>query len=191
MGKALALMEAEHVVATTMPATLPFSDWLGIGRDLFARRRDIDWAIGDWARHGQAHYRDDPQFKLMLEGIGVEPKRIDQAAKVAAAFPEHCRAKGVSFDVHKHALSIDADERLPFLQRAEKEHWTERKAHHAVVEWKHAQGHLLDDDDDVSREAVEIIRAINRASPEAREYVFDLMEAAGRGKPINEDQAYA
>lgn len=187
---AVTVIQQERVVGIALPEDMTFDAWLEVGRDLFRQRRDIDWQIGDWGAHGKRHFRDDPQFQLMLEGLGIEPKRIEAAAKVATVFPPHCRASAVSFEVHQKLANVDPDDRLQMLRRAEREHWTPKKAHHELVEYRYSQGQLLDEDDESTRKAVEIIRAWNRADPEAREYFFELARLADFG-PIDEDKAYA
>jgi len=180
----------ERIVGTNLPADMPITEWVEVGRALFTQRRDIDWLIGDWAGYGLAQYRGDEQVEMFVQQLGLDPKRAREQARIAQAFPPAQRSTKVEFAVYGEIASVAAEDRLGFIRRAEQEHWTPKAAHHAVVEWKHAQGQLIVDEDDTTREAVEIIRAWNRASPEAREYAFDLMEAVGRGKAIDESKAY-
>jgi hypothetical protein len=170
----IATIEPE-AIALALPADLPFADWMTVGKDLFDQRRKCDWMMADWWKHGQANFRDEPQFMLMLEQTAADPKRLSAMAKVAEAFPPHMRAGSLSFEVHREIASVSADDRLAMIGRADKERWTERTAHAEVVSYRYQQGSLLPEDDPENREAVEIIRAWNRASKGAREYAYALM----------------
>lgn len=168
-----ALSVIDHdAIGLSLPADLAFDAWCDLGRDLIGNQRRADWLVADWAKHGREHYQG--QFTFMVEAIGMEPKRLSSMAKVAEAFPEAQRAGNLSFEVHKEIAAVSADGRLAMLNQAARESWTERQAHHHVVEHKYEQGSLLPDDDPENREAVEIIRAWNRASPDARRYFWEL-----------------
>lgn len=172
---AIATIEPE-AIALALPVDLPFADWMTVGKDLFDQRRKADWCLADWWKHGQANFRDEPQFALLLEQTAADPKRLSAMAKVAEAFPPHMRAGSLSFEVHREIASVTtADDRLAMIGRADKERWTERTAHAEVVSYRYQQGSLLPEDDPENREAVEIIRAWNRASKGAREYAYALM----------------
>jgi hypothetical protein len=176
-----------EVIALSLPTHMPFTEWVGMGKGLLGQRRLVDWLIADWWKHGHKSYAEEPQFQFMVEQLAVDPKRLNAAAKVAEAFPEHMRAANLSFEVHRELASIAPDDRLPMIQRAAREKWTEKRAHSAVVEYRHEQGTLLPDDDPETRMAVEIIRAWNRAPENARRYFFDLARRVSFG-PIDEEK---
>lgn len=171
----IATIEPE-AIALALPSDLAFDAWKALGGDLFQRQRHTSWMLADWWKHGQANFRDEPQFALLLEQTAADPKRLSAMAKVAEAFPPHMRAGSLSFEVHREIASVTTpDDRLAMIGRADKERWTERTAHREVVEYRYSQGSLLPEDDPENREAVEIIRAWNRASKGAREYAYALM----------------
>jgi len=179
----------EDAIGLALPEDLPFTDWVGMGKSLFDQRRKTDWMLADWWKHGHSQYRGEPQFALLLEQTAADPKRLNAMVKVAEAFPPSSRAGSLSFEVHREIASVDAPNRLEMLHRADTERWTERTAHAAVVEYRYQQGTLLPDDDPENREAVEIIRAWNRASPDARQYFYELAEMVSFGC-INEGEAH-
>jgi hypothetical protein len=173
---ALATLDRNDAIALALPDDLPFAEWMAVGKDLFDRRRRCDWMTADWWRHGQSQYRDDPQFAMVLEQTAADPKRLSAMAKVAEAFPPHMRAGSLSFEVHREISSVtEPEQRLAMIARADQERWTEKTAHAEVVTYRYEQGSLLPEDDPENREAVEIIRAWNRASRAAREYAYELM----------------
>ncbi|MES3042688.1 hypothetical protein [Sphingomonas faeni] len=172
---AIATIEPE-AIALALPDDLAFDAWKQIGADLFQRQRNTSWLLADWWKHGAGNFRDEPQFALLLEQTAADPKRLSAMAKVAEAFPPHMRAGSLSFEVHREIASVTTpDDRLAMIGRADKERWTERTAHAEVVQYRYTQGSLLPEDDPENREAVEIIRAWNRASKGAREYAYALM----------------
>lgn len=183
---AIAIIEPE-AIALALPDDLPFGDWVDVGKSLFDQRRKCDWMTADWWRHGSSHFRAEPQFALMLEQVAADPKRLSAMAKVAEAFPPHMRAGSLSFEVHREIASVATPEdRLAMIARADQERWTEKTAHAQVVTYRYEQGTLLPEDDPDNREAVEIIRAWNRASPAARAYAYELMTSDCRA--INEGE---
>jgi hypothetical protein len=178
-------------IALALPADMTFDAWKALGGDLFQRQRNTSWLLADWWKHGAGNFRDEPQFALLLEQTAADPKRLSAMAKVAEAFPPHMRAGSLSFEVHREIASVTTpDDRLAMIHRADTERWTERTAHREVVEYRYSQGSLLPEDDPENREAVEIIRAWNRASPDARRYFYELAVGAKFGS-INEGEASA
>lgn len=158
-----------------------FGEWVEQGRSLIQRRREADWALADWWNDGRKHHKDEPQFKLFADAVGEDAKGFTAMAKVAEAFPPHLRAGNVSFEVHREIAALPSTHRLPMIARASVEKWSKRTAHAQVVECKYQQGMLLPEDDPEYRSAVEIIRAWNRATPEARQYFMELATPAKLG----------
>lgn len=175
---------------TTLEPTQDQAAWIDRGRALVRERTEVDWRIADWIGEGRAkEYATQAQFDFLAAELGVAPRALRIAAKVAEAFPPSQRSTALPYDVHAHLATLPADERLPALQRAATEGWTERDAKTAVVEHRH-QAAMFDDEDAETRLAVEIIRAWNRAPVESRRYAFELMDAHTFAA-IDEDQAHA
>jgi hypothetical protein len=180
-----------NAMTTIEPAT-DFQSWVEQARILFAQHRQTEWQVAEHLRIGIERFPDEPQLNLFLDQIGVDKKRAISDAKVAKLIPESWRTDKISFDVCKQIAKVeDPDLRLRMLKQAESEHWNEKEAHHAVVEHKSETGQLIPDDDPVVRLSTEIVRCWNRATPDAREYFYQLAEmaaASGFG-PIDEDAA--
>lgn len=180
----------DDVVALALPDDLEFETWVDLGRKLFTRHRNTEWMLADWLKAGTERFHDEAQFDLFLGEIGVDPKRAIADAKVAKLIPAAWRSDKISFEVCKHIAKVDDPVlRQRMLKQAVDEHWNEKKAHHAVVEHKSETGQLLPDDDPVARLSTEIVRCWNRATPDAREYFFQLAEIAAANDfgPIDED----
>ncbi|MBB5709322.1 hypothetical protein [Sphingomonas xinjiangensis] len=176
---ALAIVETAPVPA--------FDSWIEQGRTLAAQRRELDWQIGDWLAEGQEKFGDQLELGLLSERLGIDPKRLKQAEKVATAFPEHMRAEGVPFEVHAYIAALPADRRLPVLKQASDEHWGEREVKRVVTQHRQLTAAFIDDDPE--RLATEMFRCWNRMPVDVREYAWELLERAKRAgfAAINED----
>src|ERR1051326_7770474 len=117
---ALAIVEAAVVPA--------FDTWIQTGRDLVQRRKEIDWQLGDWLAEGRQTFGDQAQFDFLADSLGLAPKRLKDAEKLAKAFPAHLRAKDVPVEVHARIAALPEAERVEVLQRAAREHWDEKRA---------------------------------------------------------------
>lgn len=178
------------VVHATPQETI--ADWADKMRRLILDKRNVEWEIADTLEAGRAQFGDDPQMQLFLDAIGYDQKRAIADAKVAKLIPAAWRTDKISFEVCKHIAKVEDPElRRRMIKQAEAEHWNERAAHHAVVEHKVASGTLFGDDDPVARLSTEIVRCWNRATPDAREYFYQLaeMSAASGFGIIDQDLA--
>ena len=180
-----------NAIASIAAAPSPtFDSWIDQGRDLAAQRRNVDWAIADWLATGQQQFGNQLEFGILSERLGIDPKRLKQAEKIAIAFPEHLRAGDVPFEVHAYVAALPEEQRLSTLQRASREHWGEREAKRAVTEHKQ-QVAMFEDEDTEARWATEMWRCWNRApSPDAREYAYELIRRSAENGfgVINEDE---
>lgn len=166
-----------------------FHAWISTGRALVDQRRDIDWKLADHIAAGRAQFGDQLEFDILSEALGLEPKRLKEAERVALAFPEHLRAQDVPVEVHAYIASLPPDQRLEKLQQASREHWGTKEARAVVTRHKQQEA-MFEDEDSTARLATELFRAWNRMPAEAREYAWPLLErarAAGFGA-INEDE---
>lgn len=173
----------------TAEAPTPFHTWLETGRSLVDQRREIDWRLGDWLADGRKQFGDQAEFDFLADALGLAPQRLKQAERVALAFPEHLRAHDVPVEVHAYIAALPEEERLQTLQRASREHWGESQAKR-VITLHRQQTAMFEDEDAETRQAVEIIRAWNRAPTESRRYFWELAKRADFGAII-EDEAVA
>lgn len=180
-------MNALAVIAAETPAA--FQTWLDTGRSLVDQRREIDWRLGDWLASGRQQFGEQAEFDFLAEALGLEPKRLKEAERVALAFPEHLRAQDVPVEVHAYIAALPEDQRLEKLQQASREHWGTKEAR-AVVTRHRQQTAMFEDEDSTARLATELFRAWNRMPVEAREYAWPLLERAhaDRFGAINEDE---
>lgn len=165
------------------PAQMPagFDAWMEQGRALLERRDAIEWDLADWIAGGEDAFGKQLGLDLLAVELGIAPKRLRTAAKVAKAFPAAHRAPGLPFDVYREIARVEPDQRLPMLSEAARDHWTQAVASDRVEEWRTSTGRRLANDDEVDALGAEIIRAWNRAgSPEAREYVWAFLRHAAQ-----------
>ena len=173
MGAALAIVE------TQVPAG--FDDWLATGRALLEQRNEADWKLADWLADGKQQFGNQLAFDMLGEQLGIAPKRLKTAVKVAQTFPPALRAPELSFDVHREIARVEPETRLKVLRDAAAGRWNEKVAHERVENIRIESGAVLLDDDPEHREVVEMIRAWNRmSSPEVREYAWPYFQHAAR-----------
>lgn len=172
-------MAAALAIVETQPAG--FDAWLETGRALLEQRNEADWKLADWLADGRDKFGNQAQFDFLGEQLGIAPKRLKSAVKVAKLFPPATRATNLSFDVHREIARVDADSRFEVLNAAAKDGWNEKVAHERVERIRIDTGSVLPDDDPEHRECVELIRAWNRiSSPEVREYAWPYLQHAAR-----------
>ena len=164
------------------------ADWIGRGRDLAARRRDVDWAIADWMTEGKdAGYLTQSGFDFLSENLGLAPKRLKDALKAAATFPPALRDTALSVEHHAAVASLPKEEALPLLKRASTEHLPVNELREAVNQYRYRTGQRFDDEDMDSTLCTHIVRAWNRATPEARRSFMELAETVNF-QIIDEDE---
>lgn len=168
-------------LALHLPADMPFDEWIGVGRSLADRRRNLDWMIGDWFVHGQTHHAE--QLKLALPEITDDPKFLTRAAKIAEAFPEATRDASLSFRHHEHVADLPADEAQTLLAKAKANHWPARKVRLEAMNRKVELGQtqIFADDDFAYNEMMALSRAWNRARPSVRSEFLEMATEAGGG----------
>lgn len=174
-------------IGLALPDDLTFDAWADLGRSLLTNQRRAEWLVADWGNFGRKHFQ--AEFGFMAEQAGVDVKRLSIMAAVADAYPEGLRATNLTFDTHREIAAVsEPGDRVRMLKQAADETWTTNRAHHEVVQYKHQQCLLWDDDDKGASWATEMIRCWNRApTPDDRRYAFELMQASGFA-PINEDE---
>jgi len=110
---------------------LTCDDWLTIGKSIASAHREKQWEMADWFAYGKRRAKEDPQFAaqmaLALPEITEDPKRLEQAAKVAEAFPRQERTLALSFDHYAALASLPHGEARKLLEKAEREHIPPRK----------------------------------------------------------------
>lgn len=172
--------------AMSIPATATIDQWIDAGRQLATMKKRLGFMIGDWVNHGRQHFPD--QIEMALERAEIDPKFAQKAANVARMFPAHCRAESLSFDHHRALVKLPAPERIEILHKADNGHWGVGDVREAVTQWRYENGQLFDDEDVETHLCTLIVKAWNRATPDARKLFMALAETVGTGV-IDEDEA--
>ena len=166
-------------------------EWVQRGRELATRRREVDWDLADWMAEGKsAGHLTQITFDFLAESLGLAPKRLKDAQKAAETFPPALRDRNLSIEHHAAVASLPRDEALPLLKRASQDHLPVNALREYVTQHRYATGQNFADDDMDSTLCTHILRAWNRATPEARRLAFDRIKAAARAgfTIIDEDE---
>lgn len=169
--------------AITIQST-DFDNWLAIGRDLARTRLEIDWRLGDWLASGKDTFAPE-QIELALGEIAADVEQaraLRRVEKVARAFPPSQRHAALTFEHHANLVDLPAQEALPLLVRAGKEHLTARQVRVEAMLRKVDLGMVLPREDDPEDDAMlACVRAWNRAPVNVREDFAEMVAESGYG----------
>ena len=167
-----------NALSVIKPAALPadFATWLSDGRDLLARRNETEWALADWMATGRETFGDQAAFDFLADELGIAPKQLKSAVKVATTFPAHLRDTALTFQHHESVANLPVTDALEVLKRAKDEHLDDRETRAAAVRRQTVieQRTLLPEDDWDHHALMAITRAWNRAPRHVREEFIDL-----------------
>jgi hypothetical protein len=177
------------------PSATPQEDWLTRGRDIAHRKVALDWDMAEWIAEGVAEGHAKQlgfNFADLGHELGIKTPHLKAACKVAQAFPPSLRHPDLSVEHHAAIANLPKDEALPLLVRASKEKLEARDLREIVTQRRYETGANFADEDTDSTLCTLIIRAWNRATPDARELAFELIElaAAHEYTIIDEDEAF-
>jgi hypothetical protein len=175
------------MVARTQPSpelVAKYAEWIENFRDYLAERDVASWAMADLVASARREGFGSTCTE-MAEALNINRLRFSNIGRVAMAFPPDKRNYVVPFDVHSFLAGLPDETRFDTLATAAAERWGERKAKEVAVAYRQEKAGFVDNDPETTL-AVHVMRAWNRATPEAREYFNGLREIAGLGL-IDED----
>jgi len=96
-----------------------YEQWVRYGRKLQLADKGIQWALGDWVRHGETHFKDRAEQAVIFTGKKV--KTLQNYATVAEAIPKSRRRDSdkVDFSTHADVAMLPEDEQEKILSKAE------------------------------------------------------------------------
>lgn len=170
---ALAIVEA-----APLPAGM--QDWLTTGRTLLQQRTALDWSLGDWIADGRERFGDQAAFDFLADELGIAPKELKGAVKVATSFPPHLRDAGLSFAHHESVVGLPRDEALGILKRAKVEHLDDRETRIVAVKRRaEIQPGYQAEIDWTDTQYRDLVRRWNAASEEVRRMLIEQHEETG------------
>ncbi len=173
---------ATEVLPPTNIAPEGFDQWLESGRELYEKRKEIEWSCADWLSTGIEKYPEQMALVLpMLASDQIEQKKLISLARIAASIPASQRCTALTFDHHAHVADLPLEERLSLLNRAEQENWSARATRIFAIERKAALGvsnTTFEDDDFEYIELMAMVRGWNRARQDARESFLEMANDA-------------
>jgi len=175
------------MVACTQPSpdlAAKYAGWIETFRDHLAERDVASWAMADLVASARAEGFGST-ITEMANALNINRLKFSNIGRVATAFPPDKRNYVVPFDVHAFLAGLPDETRFATLEMAAAEGWGERRAKEVAVAYRQEKAVFVDDDPETTL-AVHVIRAYNRATPEARQYFNELRKVAGLGI-IDED----
>lgn len=167
------------------PSPAGFNEWMAQGRELYARRKELEWECADWLSTGLNKFPD--QMTLALQEFASDPieqKALVRTARVAAKLPASQRNAALTFAHHAHVADLPVDDRLELLKRAETENLSARAMRIVSLERKaelNIGNSQFEDEDWEYRELMAIVHAWNRARQDARQSFYDMAGDAELG----------
>lgn len=171
-------MNALSIIQAASP--VGFDDWLASGRLLLQQRNELDWRLGDWLAEGRETFGNQAAFDFLADELGIAPKQLKSAVKVATAFPPHMRDTALTFQHHEAVATLPTVEALDVLRAAKTQHLDDRETRIEAVRRKVEIGQttLLPDDDWDHHALMAITRAWNRAPEHVRSEFLELAAEA-------------
>jgi hypothetical protein len=172
-GNALRVIESVAVelpLSLDLPTSLPFDDWVNLGRRLCQGQHAINWHIGDWWAFGDHRYGE--RAKVAAEGIfGREFQTLANLASIARAYEPSRRREVVSFTHHAEVAGLEPEIADSLLDRAARDHLSAKDVRREVQAMKAGN-------DTAPLQTAQ--PAIVRASPQPPVPRNELTEAYGR-----------
>lgn len=106
-----------------MSETLPFDEWVQLGRQLTEVGDSMAWWVGDWIEQGTVVYGG--KYEEALKVMSLEYDTLRNYALVARRFAELSRRRdNLSFGHHQVVASLDAVDADLWLDRATEQRWS-------------------------------------------------------------------
>jgi N6-adenosine-specific RNA methylase IME4 len=105
-----------------LPATLPFDDWLELGRGLRLLEGAVQWWVGDWLNYGERRYGQ--KYTEAAAATGYAYDSLNAARWVAQRIEVVRRRTNLSWSHHKEVAGLDVPEQELLLDAAEAEGWS-------------------------------------------------------------------
>lgn len=107
-------------------------EWCELGRELRDRLSGYQWAIGDWLALGSVFGPHGEKYNRAADLTGIPIERLQSYYYVSRTYSRARRVAGATWSMHKEAVTIRDDLRLPFLQRAVASGWGMKAFVHEV-----------------------------------------------------------
>lgn len=175
------------MVAQTLPTperAAQYAEWLATFHQHAAARDAENWALADMVAEARRCGVSSTLTEI-AKVLDLARLKLSACVRVATAFPPNKRDHRLSFEAHTHLACLPEETRFDTLATAAGEGWGERKANAVAVAYRQERAGFVDEDQETTL-AVHVMRAWNRATPEAREYFNELRKLAGLGI-IDED----
>lgn len=121
MGAALRVIEraqGNSPLSLNLPDDLSFEAWVDEGRRLCIGSHAIQWHIGDWWRHGVAHYGEEETRKAAADIWGVESETARNCGWVAAKFDPVARATELPFSHYRTVAALPEETAKDLIAKA-------------------------------------------------------------------------
>lgn len=123
----------------SLPESMDHTEWLSVGTKLRQMEQSVMWWIGDWLRFGEVKYGQTYKDAAQATGYAVGTLKI--AKHVSETFSEPLvRHNDLTFDHHRLAAPLEANERETVLSKAARENQSTREMKAEIGKLKNRVG---------------------------------------------------
>lgn len=146
-----------------------------------AQRSALDWQLADQALHRSQALRQSEHravFKALAAEVGVSHLRLSRLAKIAEAYPPDRRDPALTFEHYAGVFHLPEGDRESLIAEAKQARINSHKTRVEALRRKAFGSEYMPRDDPEYDELMRIVRAWNRAGPDARGTFAELVEEA-------------
>ena len=112
--------------------TVSYDVWDAYGEGLHKVEGAIQWVVGDWLNYGESRY-GETYSQAMSHWPDAKYQSLADYSWVARKVEFSLRNENLSWTHHRHVAKLDPDKQEYWLNRAEKESWSERDLANGIL----------------------------------------------------------
>ncbi len=120
--------------------SLEYDEWAPVGIKLRLAKEWLQFAIGDWLNHGEAHYGE--MYSQAASDTGMPEETLMIMKYVSSRLAPENRIKDLTWSHHREVAKFPPEEQAKWLEKALKKSWSVRDLKDAL---KKASGKAQDE----------------------------------------------
>ena len=149
-------MQRQWVTHTglVLPDDMPFELWAGVGAQLLAADRSVQWWLGDWLAYGERWYGET--YTQAVDLTGRDYQSLANMTYVSKQVDFSRRREKLSWSHHAEVAPFEPDEQDTWLELAESEAWTRSELRQAIRTSRYTDAQRLSADSSESSRGIVI-----------------------------------
>lgn len=117
-------------MALILHPALELDEWAPVGIRLRQVKEWLQFAIGDWLNHGEAHYGE--MYSQAATDTGMPEETLMILKYVSSRVAPESRIKDLTWSHHREVAKFPPEEQTRWLEMALQEHWSVRDLREAL-----------------------------------------------------------